>query len=127
MNREPYDLGRPCSRTNCRRSPAAARRVGNWASSSIARIVAEGQEIYSRKLIFADAARRIDTVHRPYHAGAGGPDRRGKGRPVGAAILIDWHSMPSAAAQTSDEWRFRRRGRLHDLVLGDRFELGLRA
>ena len=33
----------------------------------------------------------------------------------GAAILIDWHSMPSAAARSS------RSGRTADFVLGDRF------
>src|SRR6201999_917049 len=33
----------------------------------------------------------------------------------GAAILIDWHSMPSAAAKAGG------RGRVCDVVLGDRF------
>jgi len=77
---------------------------------SIARIVAEGQEIYNRKLTFAEAEARIDQVHRPYHAAL---------RELvesalvahGAVLLIDWHSMPAAAARPTGG----------DMVLGDRF------
>src|SRR6185312_14314062 len=35
---------------------------------AIARVVSEGQEIYARKLTFAEARARIEQAHRPYHA-----------------------------------------------------------
>jgi N-formylglutamate amidohydrolase len=81
---------------------------------SIAKVVAEGQEIYRRKLTFADARARIDGVHRPYHAALGRLLEEAKAR-FGRAVLIDWHSMPSAAAAAA--------GRIGgcDMVLGDRF------
>ncbi len=81
---------------------------------SIARVVADGQEIYGRKLTFAEAQGRIDAVYRPYHAALDGllADARAA---HGVSVLIDWHSMPSAAAQTG------RGRRASDIVLGDRF------
>ncbi len=81
---------------------------------SIARLVAEGREIYDRKLTFAEASSRIEAVHRPYHQIL----RRllDEARAAnGAAILVDWHSMPGAAGRASA-------GRRQvDMVLGDRF------
>ena len=91
------------------RTPRLAAGLG-----AIARVVAEGQEIYARKLAFAEAERRIETVHGPYHAALGallGEARAANGR----VALIDWHSMPSAAARPT------RGGRIADFVLGDRF------
>jgi N-formylglutamate amidohydrolase len=81
---------------------------------AIAKIVGEGQEIYARKLSFAEAQARIDGVYRPYHAALSAlmSDARAT---FGAAILIDWHSMPSAAARPA------RGRRIPDFVLGDRF------
>lgn len=80
---------------------------------TIARIVAEGQEIYDRKLTFAEAADRIEQVHRPYHAALADLIEQATAR-AGLAVLIDWHSMPSAAAGYTN-------GRRNDIVLGDRF------
>ena len=89
-------------------------------SNNIARIVAEGQEIYARKLTFAEASHRIDTVHQPYHAALGGLLREATGQ-FGLAVLVDWHSMPSAAARTlGSSGDFAGAGSC-DLVLGDRF------
>jgi N-formylglutamate amidohydrolase len=81
---------------------------------AIARVVSEGQEIYARKLTFAEARGRIEDAHRPYH---GALERLiGEAhRAHGFAILIDWHSMPSAAARAGG------RDRSCDMVLGDRF------
>jgi N-formylglutamate amidohydrolase len=92
------------------RTPRVAAGLG-----SIARVVAEGQEIYARKLTFAEAARRIDTVHAPYHAALAALLAEAKAA-FGFAILIDWHSMPSAAAAAGARGR-----RGCDFVLGDRF------
>ena len=81
---------------------------------AIARVVSEGQEIYARKLTFAEARARIEWAHRPYHAAL----ERLIGeahRAHGFAILIDWHSMPAAAARAGG------RDVPCDMVLGDRF------
>ena len=81
---------------------------------AIARVVSGGQEIYRRKLTYAEAAVRIDHIHRPYHAALAGLMAEAH-EAHGIAILLDWHSMPSAAARSPG----RERG--CDMVLGDRF------
>jgi len=84
---------------------------------TIAKLAGEGQKIYARKLTFAEAQARIDTVHRPYHDALA--RLIGEAHAAhGLAILIDWHSMPSAAARTVVT---PRHGRGCDMVLGDRF------
>lgn len=81
---------------------------------AIARVVSEGQEIYARKLTFAEARARIETAHAPYHAALA--RLLGEAHAAhGFAVLIDWHSMPAAAARTSG------RDAPCDMVLGDRF------
>jgi N-formylglutamate amidohydrolase len=81
---------------------------------AIARVVSEGQEIYARKLMFAEARGRIEGAHRPYHAALERLLAEAH-RAYGYAILIDWHSMPAAAAKAGG------RDRPCDFVLGDRF------
>ena len=125
VNREPYDLD--ASMFEDELPPFARGRSARVAAGlgSIARIVAEGQEIYSRKLTFAEAARRIETVHQPYHAALAGLIDQAKAA-FGAAVLVDWHSMPAAAARTfaqSNDLAGASGGPLGvcDFVLGDRF------
>lgn len=87
---------------------------------SIARIVAEGQEIYARKLTFEEARLRIEGVHQPYHAALEALLAEAAAT-FGHAVLVDWHSMPSAAARTlGQSGDFGGAGSC-DLVLGDRF------
>lgn len=81
---------------------------------AIARVVSEGQEIYARKLTFAEARGRIEGAHRPYHETLGALIAEAHAA-HGFAILVDWHSMPAAAARTVG------RERSCDIVLGDRF------
>ncbi len=81
---------------------------------AIARVVSEGQEIYARKLTFAEAKGRIEGAHAPYHAALA--QLIGEAHAAhGYAILIDWHSMPAAAARVGG------RDGVCDIVLGDRF------
>lgn len=81
---------------------------------AIARVVSEGQEIYARKLTFAEAKGRIEGAHNPYHAALA--RLIGEAHAAhGFAILIDWHSMPAAAARAGG------RDGPCDIVLGDRF------
>jgi N-formylglutamate amidohydrolase len=80
---------------------------------AIARVIRDGQEIYARKLSFAEARARIEAVHRPYHEALASLIDEAKAE-HGLAVLVDWHSMPSAAARGAS-------GRVCDMVLGDRF------
>ncbi|MBX3481118.1 MAG: N-formylglutamate amidohydrolase [Caulobacter sp.] len=84
---------------------------------AIARLAGEGQKIYARKLTFDEARHRIETAHRPYHDALAGLIAEARAA-HGLAILIDWHSMPSAAARSVVT---PRHGRGCDIVLGDRF------
>jgi N-formylglutamate amidohydrolase len=115
VNREPYELDQAMFADEL--PDFAQARTARVAAGlgSIARVVGEGQEIYHRKLTFAEAHRRIEAVHRPYHIALAALLEEAKAR-FGFAILIDWHSMPSAAAAAGARGR-----RGCDFVLGDRF------
>ena len=95
--------------------PYARARTARVAAGlgAIARIVAEGEEVYARKLTFAEARTRVEAVHHPYHAALGDLVKASV-EAHGMAILLDWHSMPSAAARLAG-------GGVCDVVLGDRF------
>jgi N-formylglutamate amidohydrolase len=113
VNREPYELDPAMFEDEL---PAYAKgRSARVAAGlgSIARVVANGQEIYRRKLTFAEAKGRIEGVHLPYHAALGGLIDEARAR-FGRALVVDWHSMPSAAARTGQ-------GEVCDFVLGDRY------
>ena len=77
----------------------------------IPRVVREGVEIYRQKLSAREAEERIQNFYRPYHALLDRVISQTRAR-FGLAIVVDCHSMPSAAAAP-------------DIVLGDR--LGLAA
>ena len=120
VNREPYELDPSMFEDELPdfargRSARVAAGLG-----SIARIVAEGQEIYARKLTFAEARQRIEAVHQPYHAALEALLAEAVAR-FGVAVLVDWHSMPSAAARTLNQSGDPRAAGNCDLVLGDRF------
>jgi N-formylglutamate amidohydrolase len=88
------------------RSPRVRMGLG-----TIARVVASGEEIYARKLSFADAKQRVDALYYPYHRAL----RRlleETGSEFGGYLLIDCHSMPSAASAVGSETGA-------DIVLGD--------
>ncbi len=114
VNREAYELD-PGMFADDLPDFARARTARVAAGlGAIARVVADGQEIYARKLTFAEARGRIEAGHRPYHAAL--EQLIGEARDAhGFAILVDWHSMPSAAARAGG------RERPLDIVLGDRF------
>ena len=113
LNREAFELD-PAMYVD--ELPAFARaRTARVAAGlgAIARVVSEGQEIYARKLTFAEARGRIEQAHQPYHAAL--EQLLAEAHAAhGFAILVDWHSMPSAAARAG-------RDRPSDFVLGDRF------
>ncbi|MEM8987722.1 MAG: N-formylglutamate amidohydrolase [Pseudomonadota bacterium] len=83
---------------------------------AIPRIVAEGAEIYRRKLTFAEAKRRIQRCHTPYHAALTRLIDAAK-TAFGGAIVIDCHSMPSCGGVGDGAGG----PSAADIVLGDRY------
>lgn len=81
----------------------------------IPRIVADGQDIYGKKLNYFDARRRIAACYEPYHQALADLIAAAR-RKFGCAVLIDCHSMPSAGGAP-----FREGDKRIDFVLGDRF------
>jgi N-formylglutamate deformylase len=73
----------------------------------IPRIVRDGAEIYAGKLAAAEARTRIERLYRPYHTALAQLVDQTMAR-FGVAVVVDCHSMPSAAA-------------IPDVVLGDRY------
>lgn len=115
VNRDPWEMD-PSMFADA--LPAAAKSSTARVAAglgAVPRVVGEGREIYRRKLRFAEADARIQQVHRPYHMALAELIDEAH-RTFGRAILIDWHSMPSAAGQAE-----ARKGRPKpDMVLGDR-------
>jgi N-formylglutamate amidohydrolase len=118
VNREPYELdpelfGRNLPPFANSQSVRVAGGLG-----TIARIVADAEEIYrrDRRPSLADGLLRVDLLYRPFHAALTELIRQTQAR-FGYAVLIDCHSMPSQAPLGGHQ---RQTGR-PDVVLGDRF------
>ncbi|MEJ8573835.1 N-formylglutamate amidohydrolase [Microbaculum marinum] len=113
VNREAYELdptmfdGRLPSFANTR-SMRVAGGLG-----TIARIVADGAEIYSVPISVAEGLDRIERYYKPYHRDLRALIRQAYAS-FGTAIVVDCHSMPSARVTQEN----RRRP---DFVLGDRY------
>ncbi len=71
----------------------------------IARKVSEGRDIYGGPLPLSEGLARLAQVHTPYHQTLKAALERLKSE-RGRAVLLDWHSMPSASCRA-------------DVVLGD--------
>jgi N-formylglutamate amidohydrolase len=115
-NREPFELDPAMFEEDLppyvnAASPRVAAGLG-----TIARVVANGQEIYGRKLSFVEARARIEACWRPYHDALANVVRSTRRR-YGHCVLIDCHSMPSVGGPME---RDAGRERV-DFVLGDCF------
>ena len=113
-NREPFELdpamfADPLPAYANTRSPRVAGGLG-----TIARVVANGEEIYRGKLRVSDALERVNCLYRPYHEALRRLVAATMSR-FGRVLLIDCHSMPSVGGPM-DEDAGRRR---FDIVLGD--------
>ncbi len=83
---------------------------------TIAKIVANGQNIYRDKLTFSEAATRITNHYRPYHKSLSKLLFEAK-ELFGGYFLVDCHSMPSVGGpEDPDAGRLRA-----DIILGDCF------
>ena len=113
VNREPFELdprmfeGRlpPFANT---RSMRVAGGLG-----TVPRVVADGQEIYARRLPVGEATARIEGLYKPYHRTLRDLIQR-TARSHGHCVLIDCHSMPSSSLGRDSEVKA-------DIVLGDRY------
>src|SRR3954469_4786614 len=111
VNREPWELD-PMMFSEALpnyvniRSPRVRMGLG-----TIARVVASGEEIYSRKLRFVEARTRVETLYHPYHQALRHLVLDTEAA-FGGCLLIDCHSMPSAAGETGGQSPA-------DIVLGD--------
>lgn len=113
VNREPYELdpkmfdGQLPDYVNTQ-SVRVSTGLG-----TIAKIVADREEIYHSPISVEDALERIENIYKPYHACL----RRILAQThvkFGFAVLLDCHSMPSAHHGSPFERR-------PDFVIGDRF------
>lgn len=111
INREPYELdpmlfdGRLPDFANSQ----SLRAIGGLGT--IARIVNDKEEIYSKPLALEAAFVRIEKLYRPYHAALSDLIHAVTAQ-FGSVFVIDCHSMPSQQGE---------RGGWPDFVLGDRF------
>ncbi|MBO0754006.1 MAG: N-formylglutamate amidohydrolase, partial [Bradyrhizobiaceae bacterium] len=73
----------------------------------------DAQEIYDQRLPVEEALRRIEWLYKPYHRALRKLITQIH-RDFGTAVLVDVHSMPSAAGPKDDRPRA-------DVVIGDRY------
>lgn len=113
VNREPYELDPELFGTALPSyaNGSSVRVAGGLGT--IARIVADGEEIYRSPPTLPAALERIERLYRPFHADLFELLDRTRAS-FGMSVLIDCHSMPSAAMAQSP-------GPRPDVVVGDRF------
>ena len=113
VNREPYELD-PALISDPLPDYANAHSVRvTGGLGTVARIVADGEEIYDEPISLARALARIETLYMPFHRGLTNL-MEVTSRQFGLALLIDCHSMPSAAMTRGVSSR-------PDFVIGDRY------
>lgn len=110
LNRDPEELD-PVLIEGVEAGSATLRTSAGYGV--VPRLSGDGHPLYDRTLSLAEAAGRIDRVHRPYHAVLSEIMFATRAR-AGSAVLIDWHSMPSRVTRTAQG------ARGVDVVLGDR-------
>ena len=113
VNREPYELDPRMF--SGRLPPFANTRSLRVASGlgTIPRTVGDGNDIYRHPLTIDEALERIETLYKPYHRALARALITAQRR-HGVAVLVDCHSMPSAAVARSEGFQC-------DIVIGDRF------
>ena len=113
VNREPYELDPELFEEPLPdfANTQTMRVIGGLGT--VARIVADGEEIYRDPLPLASAIVRIEHLYQPFHAMLAQLIERTR-RTFGIAILVDCLSMPSASTGHPGSIR-------PDFVIGDRF------
>lgn len=113
LNREPYELDpelvdEPLPAHANTQSIRVAGGLG-----TVARIVADGEEIYPARLSLDSVLARIEQLYFPFHAELSRLVAATR-ETFGYAVLVDCHSMPSTAMAPGGAQR-------PDIVIGDRF------
>lgn len=113
LNREPYELDpelvdEPLPAHANTQSLRVAGGLG-----TVARIVADGEEIYHDRLTLNDIMARIEALYFPFHGALTALVEETTAN-FGYTVLIDCHSMPSTAAAAGG-------GPRPEVVIGDRF------
>ena len=111
VNREAYELDPSMFADALPKFVNAGSPRVRMGLGTIARIVASGEEIYAKKLRFAEAQQRIERLYRPYHRTLRGLVEQTEAL-FGGCLLVDCHSMPSGGDSACE-----RSGA--DIVLGD--------
>jgi len=111
VNREAYELDPTMFADALPKFVNTASSRVRMGFGTIARIVANGEEIYSEKLLFAEAERRITQLYRPYHRALRGLVEETE-MLFGGCLLVDCHSMPSGTDSACEK-------SAADIVLGD--------
>ncbi|UUX51195.1 N-formylglutamate amidohydrolase [Nisaea acidiphila] len=113
VNREPYELD-PDMYSDPLPPGAVTDSIRISAGlGTIARVVANSEPVYGRKLTVAEAEDRIRRCYAPYHRALQRLIAEAMER-FGFCLLIDGHSMPSSAVR-----HMRSERRPVDIVLGD--------
>ncbi len=113
VNREPYELDPELvsEPLPAHANTQSVRVVGGLGT--VARIVADGEEIYAERLSLKSVMDRIERLYFPFHSALAALINETEAL-FGFAVLIDCHSMPSSAAVAGG-------GTRPDIVIGDRF------
>ena len=96
VNRNPLELDARLIRGELPKAALSLSARVKAGFGVIARRLSADQDIYRHPLDMPEVNRRLDLIHRPYHNALQGLLNEAQSV-HGGAILIDWHSMPSAA------------------------------
>lgn len=112
VNREPFELDQDMFHDPLPDyvNTTSMRVAGGLGT--IARVVSETEEVYNKKLSFAEAQVRIETLHQPYHQHLESMLEKTFSK-FNTVLLIDCHSMPSTTHSGTRTTR-------PDFILGDR-------
>lgn len=113
VNRNPLELDARLIRGDLPRAALSLSARVKAGFGVIARRLSAEEDIYLQPLDMTEVNRRLDLIHRPYHETLKG--LLAEARKCGPVLLIDWHSMPSAALN-----QFRNGEAKPDIVLGNR-------
>ena len=113
VNREPYELdpGMFAGKLPTFANTKSQRIAGGLGT--IARIVADRQEIYRNKLDVEEVLDRVERIYKPYHEALRNILAKTH-MAFGYAVLLDCHSMPSTKRHQHQKFK-------PDFVIGDRY------
>jgi len=112
LNRSPSDID-PTMFLGYKSTETTPNRRVEAGLGVIPRLVARDMPIYDTPLPVAEIAHRLDTVYYPYHSAVRRVAEQVRAQ-FGYVVLLDCHSMPSAAMTGGDMGRV-----MPDIVLGD--------